>query len=68
MSAQILIKDNNGKKEWIVATEVRLADPAKIGTVYKHDGVFLVVREDDHGNELPAYKFPTLREALKFVK
>lgn len=68
MSAQILIQENNGKKEFVIATEVRLADPSKIGTVYRHDGVFLVVREDSEGNELPAYKFPTLREALKFVK
>lgn len=68
MSAQILVKEFNGKKEFILATEVRLADPSKIGTVYRHEGLFLVVREDAEGNELPAYKFPTLREALKFVK
>ena len=68
MSAQILIHENNGKKQFILATEVRLADPSKTGTVYRYDGVFLVVREGDNGNELPAYKFPTLREALKFVK
>jgi len=68
MSAQILIKEQNGKKEFVLATEVRLADPSKVGTVYRHDGLFLVVREDSEGNELPAYKFPTLTEALKFVK
>jgi len=70
MTTQILIKETLGQAPvFVTATEIELADKTKQGLVFKTDnGVFLVPRCDDLGNELPAHKFSNLKEALRFAK
>lgn len=69
---KVLVMAGYNKKTpiYVEAVPVLIADQNKNGKILKSkdDDLFFVQRKNNEGEDIPAYKFSTLSEALKFLK
>lgn len=71
MKVLVMVGYNKQKTPlYVESIPVFIADINKNGRILKSedDDLFFIKRKDNDGDELPAYKFSTLNEALKFLK